>query len=40
MYRKVKSEEIFDGKILNLKLEYFEKDDKVLFLFYNKTILS
>ena len=30
MYRKVKSEEIFDGKILNLKLEYFEKDDKVL----------
>lgn len=30
MYRKVKSEEIFDGKILNLKLEYFEKEDKVL----------
>ena len=30
MYRKVKSEEIFDGKILNLKLEYFEKDDKIL----------
>ncbi len=30
MYRKVKSEEIFDGKILNLKLEYFEKDNKIL----------
>ena len=30
MYRKVKSEEIFDGKILNLKLEYFQKDDKIL----------
>ena len=30
MYRKVKSEEIFEGKILNLKLEYFEKDDKIL----------
>ncbi len=43
MYRQVKSEEIFDGKILNLKLEYFEKDNKILkygkdfymyFLFY------
>ena len=30
MYRKVKTEEIFDGKILNLKLEYFEKDEKIL----------
>ena len=30
MYRKVKSEEIFDGKILNLKLEYFEKNEKIL----------
>src|SRR3712207_1856726 len=30
MYRKVKSEKIFDGKILNLKLDYFEIGEKIL----------
>jgi len=39
MYRKVKTEEIFDGKILNLKLEYFEKDEiswQNVYYYFNK----
>ena len=30
MYKKIKTEEIFKGRILDLKLEYFETEEKVL----------